>query len=156
MHEPIVLSRPAHHFHLRACHESAAAHACRNNLYLCCRDDVKKRTYAKIAAQRTAERQAQQDREVLLAAKWPHGMSVSAFLGYHRTWVCCKLCCSMRFLIHNALTVRLLTFFKHGMQATARREAAQQGIVAAGLGYGFPLSLPNRQYEALKPGMKWY
>ncbi|GAB4813873.1 hypothetical protein N2152v2_000919 [Parachlorella kessleri] len=78
-------------------------------------DDVKKRTYAKIAAQRTAERQAQQDREVLLAAKWPHGMS-----------------------------------------ATARREAAQQGIVAAGLGYGFPLSLPNRQYEALKPGMKWY
>jgi hypothetical protein len=42
------------------------------------------------------------------------------------------------------------------MQTAAKRQAAAGGVTPVGLGYGFPLSLPKRQYEALKPDMKWY
>ena len=43
------------------------------------------------------------------------------------------------------------------LQMRAKRQAAADGVpVPMGLNYGFPLSLPERQYEALKTGMRWY
>lgn len=45
------------------------------------RDDLKKQSYARIAAQRSAERAAQREREAALAAEWPHGLPVSGPAG---------------------------------------------------------------------------
>lgn len=42
-----------------------------------CSDDARKLSYAKAAAQRTAQREAREQKEALLAAAWPHGMPVS-------------------------------------------------------------------------------
>ena len=42
------------------------------------------------------------------------------------------------------------------LQTAAKKQAGEAGLKPMGLNFGFPLSLPDRQYEALKMGMKWY
>ena len=44
----------------------------------------------------------------------------------------------------------------HGLPAAALRKARAAGLSPAPVGYGAPNSLPQAQYLALRPLMKWY
>eukprot|EP00887_Chlorella_sp_A99_P001692 scaffold8.g1692.t1 len=44
----------------------------------------------------------------------------------------------------------------HGLPPAELRKARAAGLEVCGRGYGTPLSLPERQYQALRGSMKWY